>query len=175
IMSSDFGIPTPPATAFESFDGKDQFFLDNPSVSEKDVEKDSSNVDPIDQFILTAPPSVHDNTDGSDEPSTPTSPDPVAQSGSRYLIHNSFLPTFIPQVAAAHQIKIPDSYSLSSCAASVRSSSPCADSSSSSAINDSTKSVDSIASTTSSTTSSKRKRKGIPLRSPNRDDIESDP
>ncbi|CAG8483904.1 18903_t:CDS:2 [Racocetra fulgida] len=153
-MSSDFGIPTPPATGFESFDGKDQFFFDNPSVSEKDVEKDSSNVDPIDQFILTAPPSVHDNTDGSDEPSTPTSPDPVAQSGSRYLIHNSFLPTFIPQVAAAHQIKIPDSYSLSSCAAS---------------------SVDSIASTTSSTTSSKRKRKGIPLRSPNRDDVESDP
>ncbi|CAG8502861.1 12153_t:CDS:2 [Dentiscutata erythropus] len=131
-MSSDFGIPTPPAS--ESSDGKDHFFIDNLLVSERDVEKDSSS------HVLTAPPSVHDNTDGSDEPSTPTSPDPVIQSGSRYLIHNSFLPAFIPQVAAAHQIKIPDSHPLSSCA---------------------TSSVDSTAS--------------IPLRSPNRDDVESDP
>ncbi|CAG8504944.1 11068_t:CDS:2 [Dentiscutata heterogama] len=121
-MSSDFGIPTPPAS--ESSDGKDHFFIDNLLVSERDVEKDSSS------HVLTAPPSVHDNTDGSDEPSSPTSPDPVIQSGSRYLIHNSFLPAFIPQVAAAHQIKIPDSHPLSSC---------------------------------------------IPLRSPNRDDVESDP
>ncbi|CAG8537074.1 3227_t:CDS:2 [Gigaspora margarita] len=138
-MSSDFGIPTPPAS--ESFDGKDHFFNDNPLVSERDIEKDSSS------HVLTAPPSVHDNADGSDEPSTPTSPDPVIQSGSRYLIHNSFLSAFIPQVAAAHQIKIPDSHPLSSCSTSVRSSSPCADSSN---INEITK-------------------------SPNRDDVESDP
>ncbi|CAG8468083.1 7840_t:CDS:2 [Scutellospora calospora] len=164
-MSSDFGMLTPPAQ--DSFD----------NLLEIDNEKDSSQVDPIDQFPLTAPPSVHDNTDGSDEPSSPTSPESVAQSGSRYLIHNSCLSTFIPQVAAVHQIKIPDSYSLSSCSTSVRSSSPCADSSSST-VNDSTKSVDSTISTSStitSFTSSKRKRKGIPLRSPNREDLESDP
>ncbi|CAG8601093.1 11964_t:CDS:2, partial [Acaulospora morrowiae] len=98
-VTSNFGILTPPALDSPS-EVKNSFFPTSGSSMIKGKELSEPS-------IITAPPSVHDITDGSSEPSTPTSSGPVVQQGSRYYIYdNSILPTLITQIAAALAVMI---------------------------------------------------------------------
>ncbi|CAG8460945.1 9471_t:CDS:2 [Acaulospora colombiana] len=119
-VTSNFGIPTPPAMESPS-DVKGSFF----SAAGSMIKGKGDELELPEPSILTAPPSVHDTTDGSSEPSSSPGADvPVSGGGNDTLVD-----------------------------ANVKSS----------------------PSSANGANSSKRKRKGIPFRSPDREDLERDP
>src|SRR4051794_20451562 len=97
-MSSNYGIPTPPAN--DNSDAKNPFFPNSDISSGKEGEKRKD------------PTVINDATDASSEHSMPSTPEPSIQSQSKvrfYITDQSMVPILVARIAETNNVKLPDS------------------------------------------------------------------